>query len=164
MACCLLEVQEASRSHSLGEAFCPTQRGQDREDLSCRFICGRGLLKLPGLAFIPSAKRTQKLGFQTAVHLLFLYPRIASPPLKVSGPPINQGLSACTAMHVVCHKGTIPTYICKDKTLSLPFTQPSSCCYTPCIHPASVSLSLWLFPAVLWTTTSSFIRPIPKTG
>lgn len=47
-------------------------------------------------------------------------------------------------MHAVYR--IIPIYICKNKTLSLPSTQLSFCCYTPFIHSAFASLSLLPFP------------------
>lgn len=94
-----------------------------RQGLSCRFICGYGLLKLPRLVFTLSAGRSQQLGFQTAMTTYwFCTPSIVSPLLKVSAPPINQSLSVCAAMHAVYRttpEGTIPIYVCKKEIPSL---------------------------------------------
>lgn len=122
MVCCLVEFQETRGS------FLSCIEGP-REVLSCRFICGHWLLKLPVLAFTPSAGRTQQLGFQTAVATCCLcIPSITSPLMEVSAPPINQAslcIEPCKLCPAQLQRAPFTYIFLKQKTKTFPFPPPN---------------------------------------
>lgn len=124
-------------------------------------MCGHWLLKLPVLAFTPSAGRTQQLGFQTAVATCCLcIPSITSPLMKVSAPPINQA-SLCTEPCKLCpaqlQRAPFTYIFLKQKTKTFPFPPPNHLLVIPLPYRPHLS-------RVHFSLLSCRSQPLPSLG